>query len=342
MAQKNRIPVIMAALAIFICSSIFAQHDSIILKNGDVIVGELKSMTKGVIAIETDYSDNDFAVEWSGIREIYSKTRFLITLKDGRRINGSIQSVGKGNKIDILIPGEQSIATTLDDIVYLKGLKSDFWSRVSASIDFGLNVTKANNLRQLNTRSTLGYLADKWMLDIHYDDIRSKQDSVEDTKRTETGISYTYFLPRDWYLKADITTLSNTEQALDLRFTGKLGAGKYLVHSNKSYWGVGGGLSVNNESFTNGTPKRTSLEGYVGSEVNLFDIGDLNLVSSIYVYPSFTESGRWRSDFKLDTKYDLPLDFYVRLGLTLNYDNRPAVVGNETDYVFTFSVGWEL
>ena len=114
------------------------------------------------------------------------------------------------------------------------------------------------------------------------------------------------------------------------------------MHTNKSYFGVGGGLSLNNETFTNGTPKRTSLEGYIGSEVNLFDIGDFSLLSNLYVYPSFTESGRWRTDFKLDTKYDLPLDFYIKFSVTLNYDNQPAVAGKETDYVYVFSVGWEL
>jgi len=31
----------------------------------------------------------------------------------------------------------------------------------------------------------------------------------------------------------------------------------------------------------------------------------------------------------------------VKFGLTLNYDNRPAVVGKETDYVYVFSIGWE-
>ena len=83
------------------------------------------------------------------------------------------------------------------------------------------------------------------------------------------------------------------------------------------------------------------MEAYAGTELNIFDIGDLNLLSSLYVYPSLTESGRWRSDFKFDTKYDLPKDFYIKIGLTWNYDNRPAVEGKETDYVMAFSVGWE-
>lgn len=321
---------------------LFAQHDSLISKKGDVIVGEIKSLNNGVLTIETDYSKNDFTIEWTGIKEIYSKTRFLITLKNGDRINGSFRSEDGGKKIVIADPEGKETATTLDDIVYLKGLKSAFWSRVHANIDLGLSITKANDLKQYSVRSSAGYLADKWLADVYYNDTRSSQDSVADTKRTETGASFTYFLPKDWYLVGSLSTLSNTEQALKLRFTGKLGGGNYLVHTNRSYWGVGAGLSFNDEKFSNETPNRTSLEGYVGSEVNLFDIGDFSLLSNLYVYPSFTESGRWRADFKLDTKYELPLDFYLKFGVTFNYDNQPAAVGKETDYVYVFSIGWEL
>ena len=331
-----------ALFLIFFSLKSNAQHDSLVLKNGNIIVGELKSLDKGVVIIETDYSENDFTIEWSGIKEIYVRSMFLITLKDGTRINGKFQSVNGGEKINITDADGKQTETVHDDIVYLKGLKSDFWSRVHASIDLGLSISKANNLKQYNMRSAVGYLADKWLVDLYYNDTRSSQDSIAETKRTEAGASYTYFLQRDWYAVGSISTLSNTEQALDLRLTSKAGVGKYFVHTNRSYFGVGGGLSLNNESFTNNTPKRTSLEGYVGAEVNLFDIGDFSLLSNLYVYPSFTESGRWRTDFKLDTKYDLPLDFYIKLGITLNYDSEPAVKGKETDYVYVFSVGWEL
>ncbi|HEY6504472.1 MAG TPA: DUF481 domain-containing protein [Chitinophagaceae bacterium] len=319
-----------------------AQKDSLVLKNGNVIVGEIKSMDKGVLVIETSYSKSDFTIEWDGIKEIYSKSRFLITLKNGNRINGTFKSVESGSKIEITGEDGEKTETMLEEMVYLKGLKSDFWSRAYGNIDLGINITRANNLRQYSVRSRFGYLADKWQIDFFYDDIRSKQDSVANTKRTEGGIALKYFLQKDWYVNTSVNFLSNTEQALKLRTTGKLGAGKYVVHTNKKYWGLGAGVAFNNESFTNDTEGRNSLEGYFGTELNLFDIGDLSLLSNIYVYPSFTEKGRWRTDFTFDTKYDLPLDFYIKLGITLNYDNRPAIVGNETDYVIVFSVGWEL
>ena len=322
--------------------AIQAQKDSLVLKNGNVIVGEIKSLDKGVLTIETPYSKNDFTIEWGGIREIFSKSQFLVTLTNGTRINGTFESVEGGKKIVITDVSGGKTETTFEDMVYLKGLKSDFWSRAYASIDLGLSFTKANNLRQYNVRSKMGYLADKWQLDLFYDDTRSKQDSVAETKRTEGGIAAKYFLQKDWYLASSLNFLSNTEQALQLRTTGKLGVGRYLVHTNKQYWGLGVGLSFNNESFTNGTDSRSSLEAYFGSELNLFDIGDLSLLSNIWVYPSLTEDGRWRTDFTFDAKYDLPLDFYIKLGFTLNYDNRPAVKGKETDYVTVFSIGWEL
>jgi Protein of unknown function, DUF481 len=318
-----------------------AQKDSLILTNADIMVGEIKSMDKGVLYIETPYSKNDFNIKWAEIKEVYSTTRFLITLQDGSRINGNINTNAAG-KLILAEESGDTTETTFEDLVNLIGLKSEFWSRVDASIDLGFSFTKANHLRQGTMEAAAGYLGDHWSTDIFYNLFRSIQDSIAATRRNEAGINYIYYLPDDWYLMADGNYLSNTEQALKARYTGKLGAGKFLVHSNRSYWGLGGGLSINLESFTNDTPKRSSAEAYAGTQLNLFDTGDLSLLSTLYVYPSLTESGRVRSDFKVDTKYEFAQDFYLKFNLTLNYDNRPAVAGNETDYVYGLSLGWEL
>ena len=333
---------LLCCLFFFISVKALCQLDSLVLNNGDVIEGTIKSMDKGVVIIGTSYSKADFTIKWSGVKEIYSKSVFLVNLSDGRKMNGLLQSTPGGQKVTILGANDQKMETSLNDIVYLKGLKSGFWSRVKASIDAGLSFSKANNLQQTTINSSVGYTADKWLLDLYYTMVQSSQENVETTKRIDAGASYKYSLQKDWFLAASATFLANTEQALKLRSIGKAGAGNYLVHSNSSYWAVSGGISFNNESFTNGTEGRNSFEAYAGSELNLFDIGDLSLFNSIYAYPSLTESGRWRADFKIDLKYNLPRDFYIKSGLTLNYDNKPAVSGSETDYVLFFTVGWHL
>ncbi|HEY9261671.1 DUF481 domain-containing protein [Chitinophaga sp.] len=318
------------------------KTDSLIMNNGNVIVGELKLLDKGVVTIETDYSKDDFTIEWTKIKAIYSKSHFLITLKNGLRLNGSMQTDSVTRKVIITPVQDSPVVTTVSDIVYLKGLKSSFWSRASASIDMGLSLTKANNLRQFTVRSNVGYLADKWEATMFYNDLRSKQDSIDATRRTEWGPTFKYFMQHDWFAAASLNFLSNTEQALDLRTTGKLGMGKYFVHTNKTYVGAGAGVAYNREVFTNETTSRSSLEAYFGYEVNLFDVKDFSLLTTGYAYPSLTEAGRWRADFSLDTKYDLPLNFYLKFGGTLNYDNQPAVSGKDIDYVLAFTFGWEL
>jgi hypothetical protein len=190
-------------------------------------------------------------------------------------------------------------------------------------------------------RSTLGYLAEKWSADASYNTLKSTQAETDPIHRTDGGLSFNYFLPKDWYIPASITFLSNNEQKIDLRTLAKLGIGKYVIHTNHSYWGFSGGASYNNENYSDMTPDRESWEGFFGSELNLYDIGDLSLLTKVVAYPSITESGRWRADFVFDTKYDLPLDFYVKLGFTVNFDNQPVENAPETDYVLQTGIGWE-
>ena len=326
---------------------IFAQTDSLIFKNGDYIIGEAKSMDRGVLTFETAYSDKDFQIEWDGIKEIYAVTYFLITLSDGRRYNGHINSF-ESDKIMITTDDGQKVEVAWDDIVFLDDVDRGFWSQLYFSIDVGLDMTKANNLSQLSTRSNIGYTAKRWNLNEYYNTLYSSQDEVDDIKRTDAGISYKYFLPKDWYPLVSVDFLSNTEQALQLRTTGKLGMGKFVIHTNRTYWGFSLGANYNNETYfsTNDTvpasPDKQSWEGFLRTELNLFDIGDFSLMTKLIAYPSFTIAGRWRSDFNFDAKYEMPFDddFYIKLGITFNYDNKPVEEGKEIDYILHTGFGW--
>ena len=330
--------LIVVALLVF--TTAYSKNDSIVLKNGDYLRGEIQGMQRGVLTVETDYSDSDFKIEWDGIAEIYGLNYFMISLSDGTRFIGSFNSQEDGN---ILLVGELTIyETELSDIVYIKSVDQDFWSRVYASIDLGLSVTKANNLKQIDTRARVGYLAEVWSFESTFSTLFSEQDEVDATRRTDGSGTFNYFLPRDWYVPANISFLSNTEQKLDLRSSARLGLGKYVIHTNQSYWGFSLGLSYNNEQYSTEEDPRKSWEGYAGTELNLYDVGDLSLLTSATIYPGLTDTKRFRSDVKFDLKYDLPLDFYIKLGFTLNYDNQPAESAGKTDYILQTGLGWEL
>jgi hypothetical protein len=137
-----------------------------------------------------------------------------------------------------------------------------------------------------------------------------------------------------------VTYLSNSEQKLDLRLLQKVGLGKYVIQTNKAYWGFSAGVNYNMENFYDETQDRNSWEGFAGTQANLFDTGDLSLLLTIAAYPSFTEKDRLRSDSSLDIKYDFPHDLFVQFGATLNYDSKPAEGAPSSDYIYQTTLGW--
>jgi len=338
----KRIFLLFLFSSILATASFAAEPDSVIFTNDNYVVGEVKSMQRGVLMMETPFSDKDFAIELDGIKEIYCTTYFLITLTDGRRYNGTINTT-EPKLVKILADGGEEVMVNLDDIVLLDDVDQGFWSQFYASIDIGFDLTKANNFRQVSMRSAVGYLAKRYNLDANYNTLNSSQDSVQDIQRTDGSVSFNYYLPKDWYLITSLNFLSNTEQRLNLRSTLKGGLGKYVIHTNRKYWSFGVGVNYNNENFSSEDADRNSMEAFFGSELNLFDVGDIDLLTKVLAYPSLTESGRWRTDFDIQTRYEMPFDddFYIKLGFTLNYDSQPVEGATDTDYVFHTGFGWE-
>jgi len=342
-AMHNKFILLFVVPLVFLAyTNLHAQKDSLVAKNGDVIIGGVKSMDRGVLKMKTAYSDSDFAVDWGEIEKLITQTEFLISTTEGGLHIGNLRS-GPDREALVLRAGDTLTRVALEDIVYLRTVKSDFWSRLSASIGLGYNFTKSNNFKQFSVRSTLGYQAVKWSANANYNHITSNRDDVEAVERIDAAATYRYFLRNDWFPLAEVNWLSNTEQNIDLRTVYKLGMGKFLKRTNQWFWGVQAGISYNNETYSDSDlGPQNSAEGFLGTEANLYDLGDLSLMANIIAYPGITESGRWRFDSTVDLQYDLPLDFFVKLGLTVNYDNRSLASDSDYDYVVQTTFGWEL
>ena len=318
-----------------------AQIDTLVMKNGDMLVGEIKELQTGVLQFETDYSDKDFTIEWDKVREIYTTGTFMISLSGGDRINGSIKSDPTDSSRVLIFERGGMLSAGRMDIVFLKAVENTFLGRFDASFDLGITLAKANDLRQITSKGNFGYMGRYWGSEASYDIVRSIQDSVR-TRRTEANIGGRLLLENSWYLNLSAKFLQSDEQKLKLRSTTNASAGYFVVNTNKIYFGTSAGLAWTNEHYIDDTPMRNSLEGAFGLDLNLFDIEDFSLLTNTYFYPGITERGRIRLDFKIDLKYDLPLDFFIKLGYTHNYDNQPAADVSENDFYFTTTVGWEL
>lgn len=324
----------------------YGQKDSLILSNSDIIVGQIQEMNRNVLTVSTPYSSSDFKISWKQVKEIYSERLFAVTFSDRTLMTtATITTISPGvlNVENAFLSREVTVGT----IVYLRPVFESFRSKLSASADIGYSITKANNLHQYNGSLKLGYKSDQWAVNGTYRQVTSSQENVEPVRRVEASMEGDYSLENGIFFRAGINFLSNSEQRLLLRTLGNVGGGYYFVRRNTWFWNGHVALAINNENYeeipeTEGSSDRNSLESIVGTTLNLYNIGDLGLTTNLNWYPSFTEAGRHRIDYKMDVSYSLPWNFYVKVGLTLNYDSDPVPGASESDYVVLTGFGWEL
>ena len=318
-----------------------AQNDSIISKNGTVLFGEIKTMERGVITIETEFSDDDFKITWNNIASIKSARDYRMILSSGVRYYGKIN--GSNNLLTIIDLEKGTVTCQFDELVYLEHVdKGNFLDVVNLSLDFGWSLTKANNLEQFNGDFTADYYTNNWGVFTYYNTVRSTQDDAEKIKRDNGGLGVKAFVTHGYFAQLQADYYSNNSQSMDLRSNYSVSIGKYLVRTNRIYFNTSIGAAFLNENYSDTITDRNSYEGKVALEYNMFDVGDLNLFTNLEVFPSITEKGRVRTVFKFNLKYDLPRDFFIRGGINYSYDNQPIEGVTKDDYVYTFGFGWEL
>ncbi len=231
-------PLVFGVLMAFLIKyQAFAQIDSLIFNNGNIIVGEIKSMDKGIIQIETDYSDSDFKIEWEKISRIKTESHFLVTLEDGTKYYNSPLSSINDSIVAINTEEGQAISCNIDKIVFLNPIKDKFLDRLSASIDIGYSLTKANNLHQFTSNSGIAYTAEKWSVDLSFNSLRSTQDETEDIARTEGKSNFRYILPRRFYTYSDsfLTVRYGTKTGSSIEYA--TWTGKFLTSDQQKLLG---------------------------------------------------------------------------------------------------------
>jgi len=325
-----------------VVASVVQAQDTLRLANGDILHGEIKSLNKSVLVMKTDFSDADFRVKWDKVTELVSKTNFTVFLSSRQKMYGSFQPALHPGYALMVIQNVTMMEVPMKEIVYLDPISDSFTKRFKASISAGYTLTKANNSKQLLIRATAGYHTRNWKFSANYNDTRSEQDEVDPIRRTDGSINFNYLFYKNWFGAFNNDFLSNTEQQIALRTTQTFAIGNALVRNNKLYLSASTGMTFNREDYSNETEILKSTEGFLGAEFNAYDIGDLSFLTKFAWYPSFTEENRNRVNYSFDIKYDFPLDFFIKLGYTLNYDSRPPNDGASRDYVFQTTLGWEF
>lgn len=318
------------------------KTDVILMKNGDRITGEIKSLLLGKLEVSTDHIDTIY-IEWEHIEEIVSATTQVIGTSDGVRLSGTLEKPDSADFVRIETP-DGAISVDTDEIVAMYPVEAGFWQRLDLSAALGFSWDKSSQVGKYN----LG-------LDAKLRDQRSisrgslswdltTQEGQNATKRTYTDFTHLRFLQEKRLRVLFANAETNDELGIDLRLLAGAGYGWTPVHTQRSLFGLIAGLAVNREIPSTGAAE-TNLEGFGGLvyDYSTYATPERQFRVDLNVLPGLTDRGRWRARMNTTFKLEIVDDFFWSLSAYGTYDNEPLVSeASSSDYGVNSSFGYKF
>ena len=339
LTRPGRITVFSMLLFLGTAAVAAAQADIVTTTTGERLVGEIIRVEKDVLTLSTGYSDSDFKLEWDKVASLVSERQFLVETFAGMRLIGPLTVVpvtAAAVKVgDVTVP--------LAEVSILQPLERSFWARFDTGLDFGYSMTQANSATQLTLGGNLLYRDQQVVDTVLVNVFKSTQSNAPDTQRWDLGNDFRYLLGDRWYANTTQDFLNSDEQGLDLRTTIGGGGGRYLLRSSSQHLALGGGLAWTNEDYTDPlVPTKDSGEAYIGAEFMTEKLKITDLVTRFTYYPSLTIDDRYRINYNFDLDFNLPGDWYFRVGLFENFDSQPPPGLSRNDYGWSNAFGFKF
>ncbi len=324
-------------------STALAQKtDTLIVRNGDVMTGEIKEFKRGKVKFSTDAAGTIY-VKWTRVLNAKTDKTFDIDLEDGTKVFGSLAFGDEPHQVKILVGGDTLLVAT-QQVVNMLRIKETFWKRLDGSIDLGVDFTQQNAKTDFNFGADLNYKKDRNNFRFDLSTSFSRQDDTEDISRLNTTFIYLREFAERWFYSGLLSGESNSQLSLDIRGSAGGVAGYSFVQSNKVILLAGAGLSYAREQFEE-QEGDNALQGLMMADFEFFSWGglDTDLSSQLLVIPVLNQSGRWRISFITSFKREIVSDFYFNVSINEQFDSQPPTTGTEkNDLSITTSFGWSF
>jgi hypothetical protein len=312
------------------------KTDSVWIRNGDRITGEVKSLSRALLK----YSTDDFGtiyIEWDKVVRINSKATFEVQLNSGEKYYGTLGPASNG----WVAIGADTLS--LFHIVAITPIRQRLLDRVDGYLDLGFSLQKANKTLQLTTGAKVLYRGPRSETSLELSTFREDREDAPATTRLTADLTERYLFGNLW--SAGFAVGFERNEELDLAGRTRVGVfgARTISKSNHAEFGAIAGPVITREHYFSTDSTSVSFEGLIGVVFNAFryDSPKLNASVTSQLFPSFTIQGRVRWQNDLRVSYELVKDFMLTVTLFDSFDNKPQSEGAEkNDYGTTLAISW--
>jgi len=317
--------------------------DRVVMTNGDVLTGEIKSLDRGMLRFETDATDT-IEIQWSLVAQLTSTQNFQITIDDDRQLFGSLVAPER-NSVLLLNSALARIELPLISVVRMNPIEGRLIDRIDMNVDLGYNFAKANNVTQGNFGYDFSYRSEERLLEIDLAATRSSSSDQPKSIRYNSALSYRRFIgDRRWDPMGFGGVERNDELGLDRRVTVGGGMSHWLTDTNKNRISFMGGIVGTRENETDAVESETNLEAAVGLTLDWFryDDPELDVALNFNVFERTSGVNRTRGTLDVDMRWELANDFYWGFTTYYSFNTEPTGDASNTDYGVVTTIGWSF
>jgi Protein of unknown function, DUF481 len=336
--------ITVTTVCLFSMKSFSQNKDTIILYNGQELIGEIQNADLGAISID-DIDLKMQSVKLFKIKILIIHERFKIETVDKHFFYGTMSTSDKDGWVDVHLSDSAKIPLHITQIFQLISMEDNFFKRLNGNVSAGLSFTKSSNIGQVNFSANIQYSTKLINYQLSLSSIASI-DSGKYSRDNENAQLYaSYDLNTTWFLTLGGQYQRNLELSISRRYLGLTGVGNKLIIKKNWRLLVISGMSYSQEKSTEGVSSGLLLEIPVVFQFNFYKFRhpDIQISSNQTVYFSLTQGGRIRYDASTSFSWQLIRYFYLNISPYTNFDNQPPAGNNSTfDYGIVFGLSYKF
>ena len=316
------------------------KSDVLVMRNGDRLTCEIKSLAADTLSISLDYAAGTISINWGKVDHIESRQLFLVKTQDGLVYSGSLStpatSGARPTKIEVLEVSNTKIEVPKSDVIRMTETDLSFWRRFNGQLGMNSIYNKGNQSFQYGLTADAVYPRERWSAAVAYSSSFSSNSGSSSVTRNESQITAQRLLRwNNWYYAGLADFLQSSEQGIQLQSTFGGGIGRYFKNTNNTIITFYGGIAWQDIAYRQQLVPSNNQQvtsALIVGKVSLFRFDKTNLELVGTVLPALSDPGRIHTNLnasyyiKLWSKFTWNISFYG------NWDNQPPPGFSSSDY----------
>jgi hypothetical protein len=316
------------------------QSDVLVMKNGDRLTCQVKSLEAGVLKVDLDYVDGAISIDWLKVARLESKFLFLMQLQDGSLYSGNVVNPealpGTPVKIEIQTEEGESVTVDKSDVVRMTQMSESFAQRLNGNITLGSSYAKGNSTTQYNLSTVFGYQQIRWGAQLSLNSNLSSSSGADVATRNQLDLTAYRLLSRtNYFVAGTYGLLQSSVQQIERQTILAGTVGRFLKNTNRVRLTLQVGLGRQRTVYTSSVEDvgvQNTTVGLLSSSLQVFSFKKSRLHVTGAMVPALGGSSRLFTKLnashylKLFGKIDWNLSFYG------NWDTQPPLNFTGSDY----------